>query len=111
MTEEELVAFALSLPETAESAHFETRDFRLRGKIFMTLPDDDFCVVRLTPDQQQMAVAITPDAVAAVQGGWGARGWTRLYYAVADRQTAHSLVQQAWKNTAPKSMISKEDPR
>jgi hypothetical protein len=109
MTEEELIAFALDLPEAAESAHFETRDFRVRGRIFMTLPGGDYCVVRLTPDQQQMALATTPDVVVAVPGGWGDRGSTRLYYAAADNETVHDLVQQAWKDAAPKSMISKED--
>jgi hypothetical protein len=110
MTEDELAAFALSLPETVESAHFGKRDFRVRGRIFMTLPGGDYCVVRLKPDQQKMAIATVPDdVVSAVPGGWGERGSTRLYYAVADDRTVHDLVQQAWKNTAPKSLISKEE--
>jgi hypothetical protein len=109
MTEEELVAFALGLPDATESAHFGTRDFRVRGKIFLTLPSQDFCVVQLKPDQQQMALATTPDMVAPVPGGWGERGSTRLFYRPADDATIHALVQQAWKNSAPKSRIAKED--
>ena len=109
MMQEELIAFALGLPEAAESAHFDKRDFRVRGRIFMTLPGGDYCVVRLTPDQQQMALAVNPGVVAAVPGGWGERGATRLYHGLADDSTVHGLVQQAWKNAAPKSMISKED--
>jgi hypothetical protein len=109
MTEEELIALALGLPEAVQSAHFDKRDFRVRGRIFMTLPGGDYCVVRLTPDQQKMAIATAPEVAMAVPGGWGERGSTRLYYAVADERTMHDLVQQAWKNTAPKSMISKEE--
>ncbi len=109
MTEEELIVVAPNLPEATESAHFEKRDFRVRGRIFMTLPGGEYCVVRLKPDQQKMAIATTPDVVAAGQGGWGERGSTRLYYAAADDQTVHDLVQQAWKDAAPKSMISKEE--
>lgn len=60
MTEDDLVAFALNFPETTESAHFGTRDFRVRGKIFLTLPKKEFCVLKLTPDQQQMATATVP---------------------------------------------------
>ncbi|TWB55285.1 YjbR protein [Rhizobium sp. ERR 922] len=71
MTDEELASLALGLPETAEGSHFGTRDFRVRGKIFMTLRGPDFCVVKLTPDQQQMASAIMPRHVAAVPGSWG----------------------------------------
>jgi hypothetical protein len=109
MTREELIAFALNLPEATESAHFERRAFRVRGRIFMTLPGGDYCVVRLKPDQQKMAIAIAPDVTVVVPGGWGERGATRLYHAAADDRTVHDLVQQAWKNAAPKSLISKEE--
>jgi hypothetical protein len=108
MTEEELIAFALGLPEAIQSAHFDTRDFRVRGRIFLTLPSDDYCVVRLTPDQQRMALEMTPDVTVAVPGGWGERGWTRLYHALADDETIRILVRRAWKGVAPKSMISRE---
>ena len=43
MKDEDLIALALGLPETAESSHFGIRDFRVRSKIFMTLPGPDFC--------------------------------------------------------------------
>jgi len=109
MMKDELVAFALGLPATTENAHFGTRDFRVRGKIFMTLPSEEFCVVLLKPDQQQMAFATTPEVVSAVPGGWGERGATKLFYALDDDATVRALVQQAWKNAAPKSMTSKQD--
>lgn len=109
MTDEDLIAFALSLPEATESSHFGIRDFRIGGKIFMTLPGPDFCIVKLTPDQQQMALAIMPQHVEAVPGGWGLKGSTRLFHCVADHETIMTLVRRAWRNVAPKSMILTED--
>lgn len=109
MTEDDLIAFALSLPEAAAGSHFGTRDFRVRGKIFLTLPDGGHCVIKLTPDQQRMTLALSPDVTLPVPGGWGLRGSTRLLYALADDATVHALVQQAWKNAAPKALISKEE--
>ena len=108
MTDEDLVALALSLPETAEGSHFGIRDFRVRSKIFMTLPGPDFCVVKLTPDQQQMALATMPEHVAAVPGGWGLKGSSRLLHHSADREAIKALVRQAWRNVAPKSMALPE---
>ena len=32
--------FALSLPEATEEPHFEKSSFRVRGKIFATVPED-----------------------------------------------------------------------
>ncbi|MBB6483158.1 MmcQ/YjbR family DNA-binding protein [Rhizobium lusitanum] len=109
MTDEDLIALALGLPEATEGSHFGTRDFRVRGKIFMTLPGPDFCVVKLTPDQQQMARATMPEEVAAVPGGWGLKGSTRLFHHRADKDAVAMLVRRAWRNVAPKSMALPED--
>lgn len=109
MTDEELISLALGLPETAEGSHFDTRDFRVRGKIFMTLRGPDFCVLKLTPDQQQMALATMPKQVAAVPGGWGLKGWTRLFHRDAGDKEIKALVRRAWRNVAPKSMALPED--
>lgn len=109
MTDEELASLALGLPETAEGSHFGTRDFRVRGKIFMTLRGPDFCVVKLTPDQQQMASAIMPRHVAAVPGSWDLKGWTRLFHRDAGNEEIKRLLRQAWRNVAPKSMALPED--
>jgi hypothetical protein len=104
MTWEELISFALSLPEAVESAHQGTRDFRVRSKIFLTVPDQDFCVVRLTPDQQHMTLAIAPEETAAVPGGWGLRGSTRLFYGLASDALVQDLVRKSWQNAAPKTL-------
>ncbi|KQV32604.1 hypothetical protein ASC97_03280 [Rhizobium sp. Root1203] len=104
MTREELVSFALSLPEAVESAHHGTRDFRVRSKIFLTMPEQDYCVVRLTPDQQHMTLAIAPAETEAVPGGWGLRGSTRLFYQLAGDVLVQDLVRKSWQNAAPKTL-------
>ncbi|MGG6894460.1 MmcQ/YjbR family DNA-binding protein [Rhizobium sp. BR 315] len=109
MTDEDLIALALSLPEAAESSHFGTRDFRVRGKIFMTLPDPDFCVLKLMPDQHQMALATMPEHVAPMPGGWGLKGSTRLFHHRADTDAIRVLLRRAWRNVAPKSMTLPAD--
>ena len=109
MTDEDLVILALSLPEATEGAHFGIRDFRVRGKIFMTLPGPDFCVLKLTPDQQQLAMATLPQHIEPVPGGWGLKGSTRLLHHSADAQAVRTLVRRAWRNVAPKSITLTED--
>ncbi|CCM74868.1 MmcQ/YjbR family DNA-binding protein [Rhizobium mesoamericanum] len=104
MNQEELISFALSLPEAVEGAHHGTRDFRVRSKIFLTMPDENFCVVRLTPDQQHMTLAVAPDDTAAVPGGYGLRGSTRLFYGKASNELVQDLVRKAWQNAAPRTL-------
>ena len=104
MIESEFTAFALDLPGAAESAHFGNRDFRVRGRIFMTLPEPGIAVLKLTPDQQQMAFAVAPELFHAVKGGWGQRGWTRFRYPSAEGELARHWLAVAWGNVAPKSL-------
>ncbi|WFU09900.1 MmcQ/YjbR family DNA-binding protein [Rhizobium sp. CB3090] len=104
MTDDDLISFAHSLPETVESSHFGNRDFRVRGKIYLTLPGPEFCVVKLTPDQQQMVLATIPQHILAVPGAWGLKGWTRLFHHMLDDDIIYGLVRQGWRNVAPKSM-------
>ena len=104
MTDEDLISLAHGLPETAESSHFGNRDFRVRGKIYLTLPSSEFCVVKLTPDQQQMVLATVPEHILAVPGAWGLKGWTRLFHHMLDDDIIYGLVRQGWRNVAPKSM-------
>ncbi len=63
-------------------------DFRVRAKIFATLgyPDQDWGMVKLTPEQQRMLVRANPNAFVLAQGAWGLRGSTlvRLRAAKAD---------------------------
>jgi hypothetical protein len=104
MTREELISFALGLPEAVESAHHGTRDFRVRSRIFLTMPDQDYCVVRLTPEQQHMVLAMSPNETMVVPGGWGLRGSTRLYFGLADDALVQDLVRRSWQNAAPKTL-------
>jgi hypothetical protein len=55
---------ALSLPEVTEEAHMGHPDFRIRGKIFATLcaPDEEWGMVKLTPEQQNAFVDSAPAA-------------------------------------------------
>ncbi|MGH3621598.1 MAG: hypothetical protein ACRDQ5_07385 [Sciscionella sp.] len=41
LTVEDARRFALSLPEATEQPHFEMSSFRVRGKIFATVPVDE----------------------------------------------------------------------
>ena len=50
---------ALGLPEATEGAHMGHPDFRVRNKIFASLgvPDADWGMVKLTPEQQEVLIA------------------------------------------------------
>ncbi|MFB2551000.1 MmcQ/YjbR family DNA-binding protein [Ensifer soli] len=104
MRSETLENMALALPGTRESSHFGKRDFRVGKHIFMSFPEPGRAVVKLTPDQQALLLATEPGLAVAVSGGWGARGWTSLYFTEADGAVVRDVIERAWRNVAPRRL-------
>ena len=105
MTADEFRSLALSLPEAVEDAHMGHPDFRVRGKIFATLePDEDWGMVKLTPELQASFVRTDSDVFQPFRGAWGRRGCTKVCLAAAQEQTVRQAMIEAWRNTAPKRL-------
>ncbi|MDW6026358.1 MmcQ/YjbR family DNA-binding protein [Mesorhizobium sp. BAC0120] len=104
MDKETVRQLALALPDAEEKAHFGRPDFRVRNRIFATLPKDAHAVVKLTPDQQEMLISSEPSLFKPVIGGWGRQGWTEVMLAHADEVTLKSALLMAWRNVAPASL-------
>lgn len=81
-------------------------DFRVCGKIFATIgyPDENFAVVKLTPDEQRDLVRSDPDVFQAVKGAWGRRGSTSIHLPAAKIEIVREALGAAWRNTAPKRL-------
>jgi len=111
MTADDFRDLALSLPEAVESAHMGHPDFRVGGKIFATLgvPDKDWGMVKLTPEQQQQLVREEPEIFMPVKGGWGRRGATNVRLQKARKQPLLEALSTAWRNTAPKKLVERLD--
>ena len=112
MTPEEFRRIALSLPETGEQAHMNHPDFRVRGKIFATLgyPDEACGMVKLTPEQQHDFIKREPTVFAPSKGAWGLRGSTIVKLKAAKKTTLKAALMAAWRNAAPKSLLSSTRP-
>ena len=106
MTADDFRRIALSLPEASESAHMDHPDFRVRGKIFATLgyPDEDWGMVKLTPEQQVSLVRAEPAVFVPAKGAWGRRGSTSVRLDTVDQLTLSSALVAAWRNVAPKRL-------
>jgi len=55
-------------------------DFRVGGRIFATLgyPRAGWAAIALTPEDQAVFVAMTPEAFVPVKGKWGEQGATNI---------------------------------
>jgi len=95
---------ALSLPETAEQPHFHYMSFRVRGKIFATVPPDGlFLHVFVDEEQRELALAVHPACIEKLWWGQKVVG-LRVDLARADAKVVDELLRQAWARKAPKSL-------
>jgi hypothetical protein len=109
MTRNDFRKIALSFHEAVESAHMNHPDFRVNGKIFATLgyPNDNWAVVKLTPEEQKSFVQADPDVFQPVKGAWGRRGNTTVHLPTAKVGKAREALAAAWRNTAPKRLLKR----
>ncbi len=109
MTLEAFRKLALSLPEAVESSHMNHPDFRVRNKIFATIrPEEGLGMVKLTPAQQSQFAKSEPTVFESVPGGWGKGGATYIRLKAAKKPSVLRALTAAWRNTAPRALISEQ---
>jgi hypothetical protein len=96
--------FALSLPETTEEPHHQFSSFRVRKKIFVTIPpEEDRIHVFVSDLCREEALAMHPDFVEKLYWGDKVAG-IRIMLGNADAPVVKDLVLEAWKYKAPKAL-------
>jgi len=96
---------ALALPEVSEQPHFDYSSFRVRGKIFVTVPPDERHVhIFVAESQREIALALHAEFVEKLFWGSKVVG-LRVSLAKAKAAAVKSLVHQAWENKAPKRLL------
>ncbi|HEX3424624.1 MAG TPA: MmcQ/YjbR family DNA-binding protein [Acidimicrobiales bacterium] len=105
ITLDETRAVALSLPEAGSEEHHGMESFRVRGRIFATVPDDDHVRVMVDGQEIEAAVAEYPDVCAPFW--WGARlACVVVTLAAADPGLVGELLTEAWRRKAPKKLAA-----
>lgn len=85
-------------------------DFRVGGKVFATLgPEEDWGMVKLTPDEQAALIRSEPEAYKPAAGAWGRRGCTIIQLKKTRELTVRHALLAAWRNTAPKRLVRELD--
>lgn len=107
MTSDDFRTLALRQFEAVESSHMGKADFRVRGKIFATLRDEEgLGTLKLAPGDQQAILATNGACARPAAGAWGARGWTVFGLADVDSVQMAVWLKHAWAAAAPKSLVA-----
>lgn len=109
MTFDDLCTYALSLPEVTEEPHHAYGSFRVKGKIFATLPPgEEFVHIFVDDERRALALAMNPDAYEDLR--WGKRiVGLRVLLSKADMTDVQDLLESAWRLKAPKALLKQLD--
>lgn len=103
MTVDQIRRLALALPETLEQEHFGNPSFRIRGRIFATVPDDGHVNVMIDPFDVDGVVRDNPKSCAELLWGKEVRG-VRVALRNVAPGTVQKLLEMAWRRKAPKRL-------
>lgn len=108
LTLEQARNVAMSRPEATEQDHHGFPSFRVRGKIYVTQPDDTYMHVMVEPDEIRAAAAENAEAYEEVW--WGKTlSALRVHLAQVDPAQFEELVTEAWRRKAPKTLVKEHD--
>jgi hypothetical protein len=102
MTSDEFRKMALEIPKAVELSHMNHPDFRVNGKIFASLgvPDKNWGMVKLTPEQQRALIKKSPEAFKPCSGAWGRQGSTNVYLPAVKTSIVRTALKTAAGNVA-----------
>ncbi|MGH3907022.1 MAG: MmcQ/YjbR family DNA-binding protein [Pseudonocardiaceae bacterium] len=98
-----------ALPETEELVTWDSETFRVRNKIFAVIhPSGQKITLKTKRGTQAILVATDPKTYepAAYTGRFG---WVTVQLSSACVHDLHDLIVEAWRQTAPKSLVASYD--
>jgi len=97
---------ALALPEAVEQDHHGRPSFRVDGKIFATVWDEDHVNVML--DEGGILTAVEREPMTCEKVWWGKKlAAVRVDLRRAERTGLAELLEQAWELRAPRRLVQR----
>jgi hypothetical protein len=98
---------ALQFEQTDTKSHFNRLAFRVKGKIFATLLEEEKTVnLMLSPESQYVFTKTNP-AVYPVPGGWGKNGATTVELTKVSNSFLKEMLISAFCGNAPQKLAEK----
>ena len=99
----------MSLPEVVEQPHFDSASFRIRGRIFATIPAQGDRVHVFVPESD-VHEAVAEQPAWCEELWWGKRlSGLRIALPDADAAGVNELIIDAWRFKAPKRLVAAFD--
>ncbi|MGW0363955.1 MmcQ/YjbR family DNA-binding protein [Streptomyces sp. NPDC002990] len=105
-TAEDVRTIALSLPDSSEKQAWGMPTFRVSGKIFASLADDDASIgVKCPKEDRAELITAEPEKFFIREGHDDSHAWIRVRLAVVrDEDELRAILTDSWLQAAPKRL-------
>jgi hypothetical protein len=100
----------LALPETELGTSYGTPALKVRGTFMARLRDDDTLVVKIDVDERELLIASAPE-VYSVTPHYLGYPIILVNLKRVSRSDLRDLIEDAWRASAPRSLVSAYDTR
>jgi hypothetical protein len=100
----------LALPETEQTTSYGTPALKVRGAFMARLRDDDTLVVKIDIDERELLIASAPE-VYSVTPHYLGYPIILVNLKRVTRTDLRDLLEDAWRASAPKSLVRAYDER
>lgn len=105
-TSDDVRDLALSLPETTEKVAWSMPTFRVAGKMFLTLPDDETSIAVRCPKEERDELVLAEPAKFWVADHESSFAWIRVRLAALDdADELRAIVVDSWCQAAPPRLL------
>jgi hypothetical protein len=97
---------ALSLPDTTEKTAWSMPTFRVAGKMFATLPEDETSMAVRCPKEERDELVLAEPGKFWVAGHEAQFAWIRVRLAALEDETElHDILADSWRQAAPSRLL------
>ncbi|MET8508544.1 MmcQ/YjbR family DNA-binding protein [Streptomyces sp. NPDC015232] len=109
-TSDDVRALALALPETTEKEAWSMPTFRVAGKMFLTMPEEETSIAVRCPKEERGELVLAEPEKFWVADHEASFAWVRVRLAaVDDADELRAIVVDSWRQAAPPRLL-KEHP-
>ncbi|MEV5430393.1 MmcQ/YjbR family DNA-binding protein [Streptomyces sp. NPDC052701] len=97
---------ALSLPDTTEKIAWSMPTFRVAGKMFATLPEDETSIAVRCPKEERDELVLAEPEKFWIAGHEAQFAWVRVRLAaLEDEDELHDILADSWRQAAPPRLL------
>jgi hypothetical protein len=103
---EDVRRIALSLPDTTEKVAWSMPTFRVAGKMFATLPEEETSIAVRCPKEERDELVMAEPEKFWIAGHEAQFAWVRVRLAALDDETElGDILSDSWRQAAPSGLL------